>query len=139
MGSGNPFQDGSSQPGYWQSTVTNNTNSTLALNIAGQQIYYWDFNSPTLAGATQQGIFTAPGNARWVFPSDAAIPPTTITDLSDVPNTAAGIVVGSFGVGTANGVPEYNLAVVVPEPSTFAMLLIGAATLVGVARRRALA
>ena len=127
IGSGNPFNDGSTPAGYWE--APNSINLTTTLGNANTQIYYWIFNATTLAASTQYGVFTAPGNTQWVFPADTAVPNSVTTDLGDVPNSAAGILIGGYGTGSAFGVPEYNLAAVVPEPSSF--LLLGVTLIVG--------
>jgi hypothetical protein len=134
-GAGDPNGGGSSDDGYW---LTNTVNSSNGLGIQNLQIYYWLFNSADPATATEYGIFTAPSNPRWLFPSDTAIPSTTVTDLSDVPTDSTGILFGSFGTGVSrDGVsPLYNLAVV-PEPSTYALLLVGAGAVAFVRRRAA--
>lgn len=133
-GAGDPNGGGTNDDGYW---LANTTNTTIGLNIQNTQIYYWLFNNADPAAATQYGIFTAPGNARWIFPSDTAIPNTTVTDLSDVPTDTNGILFGSFGTGLSRdgASPLYNLAVV-PEPSTYALLLVGAGAVAFARRRR---
>ena len=118
VGSGNPFGDGSTPDGYWAAT---SINLTTTLGIAGDQIYYWAFNASTLDAATQDGIFTDPSSANWIFPADVAIPNSTTTDLGDVPSSPSGIIVGGYGTGDANGFPEYDLEPV-PEPSSLVML-----------------
>jgi len=99
--------------GYWNKQ---STGSTDALNLDHRQIYYWAFNAATPAQATQQGIFTANNNPRWLFPADSDIPHTTTVDLSDVNE----MVVGGFGNGfssaTGTPFPLFNLAAV-PEPA----------------------
>ncbi len=135
IGAGNPFGTNPPTAGYWSASTINNTTATA---FVGQQIYYWIFNASTLATSTQYGVFTAPGNTNWVFPADVPTPGITTTDLSNVPNTTAGIVIGSFGTGSAFGFPEYNLAAV-PEPSTYALALVGVGTLVAFVRRKATA
>ena len=145
-GAGDPNGGGSNDDGYWLENTTNTTTLTLPPSgtqpIANRQIYYWLFNSADPAAATQYGIFTAPNNSRWIFPPDNAIPSTTVTDLSDVPTAftgdpaTTGILFGGFGTGVSRDgtSPLYNLAVV-PEPSTYALILVGLGGL-AYARRR---
>lgn len=110
--------------GFWNTETTSSTEA--APSIAGMQIYYWVFDSSTISTAMQHGVFTAPVDADWKFPNDLAIPNTTITDLSNVPQDSTGIVIGSFGNGLSagTGAPLYNLAVI-PEPSTYGPVLAG--------------
>ena len=138
IGFGSPNGSGDNS-GYW---LSSNNNSTLALGIAGQPIYYWVFNSPTPALATQYGIFTASTSpnstvsSAWKFPSDTSIPNTTITDLNQVPHDSTGILFGSYGTGISSdgSSPLYNLAVI-PEPGSAILLLSGGALIIAVRRR----
>lgn len=108
------------------------TADTAALNVAGKQIYLWVFNAPTLAAATQHGIYywssmnmgdnpdgtlETPG-ARWKFPAQSPAPGITTIDLTDLTTgtstLAAGarVVVGTFpaGASTFTGAPNFGLA-----------------------------
>ncbi len=132
--------------------------NTSALNIAGAQMYLWVFNASTLTTATQQGIFywsisnttaipdgaSSPG-LRWSFPTDDVIAGSTMIDLTDLTigtgtlASGARIVVGGFGTGTSDTTtaPNFNLAVIVPEPSTAFLGLVGGMALLVRRRRRA--
>ncbi len=139
IGDGNP--SGSVNPqdntGYW---LANSVNSSNALGIQGTEMYYWVFNAPVAANATQYGIFTAPSSNAWMFPLDTAIPPTTVTDLSQVPHDLTGILWGTFGTGTSSDgfSPLYNLAPItsVPESSTWVAGALLLSSLLPTFRRR---
>lgn len=139
VGDGLPGGPGPASNGYWEDTTLASTN---ALSIQTLQIYYVVFNAATMGAATQYGIFTDPGNAAWTFPADTAIPNSTITDLSDVPHDATGILYGSFGTGTSldGASPLYNLKsfTAVPEPSVSLLLIssLGGAGIFANLRRR---
>jgi len=142
--------------GHFSSSNSPNTGAS-GLNLAGQQIYIWVFNAPTLAAATEQGIFyfdkdsavnpdntpVAPG-ARWKFPVQDPVPGDTTIDLSDFTvgattrsDPSAHIVVGAFprGTSSATSAPNFGLAFI-PEPSAVALLGCGLGALF--ARRRRL-
>jgi hypothetical protein len=139
IGDGGPINGGgSNDDGYW---LANSINSATALGIQHTQIYYWLFNSPTAATASEYGIFTAPSNTAWIFPAETDVPNTTITDLSEVPHNTSGILFGSYGTGLSRDgeSPLYNLAEVtaVPEPaSVAAAVLATGAVAFGAVRRR---
>lgn len=131
----------------------NDTNSSMTLGLTNQTVYMWIVNATTLGAATQEGVFTAAFNgatatirSNWIFPSDTAIPNTINPDLADVnPYTTGtnidrnGVLIGSFGIGgnsAATGVPDFNLAPIVPEPSDYIWVLSGAVILLAVWYRR---
>jgi len=124
----------SDNQGYW---LANSVNSSNTLSIQNTQIYYWVFNAATAGAASQYGIYTNPTSTAWKFPDDTAIPPTTITDLSDVQHTVQGILWGSFGTGISkdNVSPLYNLAPI-PEPSTVSLTAFGLVCMAAAIRRR---
>lgn len=143
IGDGSPNGLGNNN-GYWEDTSTASSNALGLQNLA---IDYWVFNATTTNAATQYGIFTGTANsipsiaAAWKFPDDTSIPPTTITDLSDVPHDSTGIYWGSYnGTGTSgDGVsPLYYLAPFssVPEPSTWIAGALIASALLPALRRR---
>jgi hypothetical protein len=121
-------------PGFWLTDTNASTDKVIVgsetFSIAHQQIYYWVFNAPTIAAATEQGIFTAPNNPNWIFPDDNDLINITPTEIGDVPHPQ-GILVGSFGVSDSplTGSPQYNLApiVVIPEPANYQVLLAAVA------------
>jgi hypothetical protein len=133
---------------YTVSTVAGNgTDSALF----SKQIYLLAFNATTVAGATEAGVFAgAPFNGQsntgdnWTFPAaDNAGAPSI--EASDV--VAAGVLLGSYGVGTdpgteawfGNSPPQYNALElaenVVPEPSSIALVVLGMIGAIGMIRR----
>jgi hypothetical protein len=118
-------------PAYWNKQ---SDGSTDALGLNHRQIYYWAFNAPTTTQATQQGIFTANNNARWIFPADGDVPNTTTVDLEDVND----IIVGGFGTGFTNPfgspVPLFNLAPIPETPGSGITYALLCASLAGIVR-----
>lgn len=105
-------------------SVINNTPEADA--FAGEQIFLWVFNAPTVAAATEYGIFTAlQADLEWVFSADI-IDGNSYLELDDLGLTAY--------LGSVNG-SALSLTAIVPEPSLYAAAL-GAAGLALVALRR---
>lgn len=114
--------------------------------LAGSYLYMYVSNLTNgipYSGLLQYGIFTITNNASWLLPADSPTANTTIdiTDLTDGAGTAllssALILAGGFGVGTsdATGSPLFNLELV-PEPSTYALIVVGLAFVCGLRFRR---
>jgi len=137
VGAGQPNGPGAASDGYW---LANSVNSSNLLAIQGTEMYYWVFNAATVAGASQYGIFTAPTSTALLFPNDTAVPPTTITDINQVPHDSTGILWGSFGTGISgdNLSPLYDLApfAAVPEPATWGASILVALAIAFTARPR---
>ncbi len=128
-------------PGFFFKNSTGNLDTTTPFAVAGLRIYIWAFNTPTTTSATQQGIFSLNNSSAWQFPHENDNPNTTsvdLTDLTDGLGTAltpdADLVIGDFRQGVGNTL-DFNLALV-PEPSTYALALVGGVGLL-LARRRA--
>ena len=104
------------QPGRWQDAPSNAPSL-----LFGQQMFYWTFNSSTLAAATKTGVFYADDgtNTAWAFPTDpgAGAPGATSTDLAQVTN----VVYGSGSVGGGS----FNMGTAIPEPSTYISFILG--------------
>ncbi len=121
---------------FYQNTIANLDTA----GVAGQRIYIWAFNSPIATTATQQGIFSQSALNNWIFPHESDIPNATSVDLSNLTNAngtslvaGANIVIGSFGQSPFNG-RDFELALI-PEPSTYTLVLLGGIALVVVRRR----
>ncbi len=132
------------QSGFFFQNTVGNTATTTPFPVQNLQIYIWAFNSSSSTTATQQGIFSQTAEARWIFPTQGGIPDTTnidITDLTDGSGMAlaagADIVVGNFRQGVNNTL-DFNLALI-PEPSTYALALVGGLGLWLLSRRRSAA
>jgi hypothetical protein len=131
-----------------RSTATTTLGSGTVYPVAGQRIYIWVFNAPTIAGATEQGIFslstdsthTAPA-ASWIFPTDNVVLNTTTIDLQDLTDglshsqllANADVVIGGFSASRMN---FETAPIVVPEPSTYGLIVVGLAVCSVWARRR---
>ncbi len=129
------------QPGFFFQQTVGNFDTTTPFPVAGLSIYIWAFNASTMGAATQQGIFSQTLDADWDFPHDSDIVTTTTIDITDLTNAAgtaliagADIVVGNFQQGPGNTL-DFNLAVI-PEPSTYALVLVGGIALFYLRRRR---
>ena len=135
--------------GHFASTSQGNTGST-GLNLVGRQIYLWAFSASdnttadsSLATAIEHGIFYVEiaTDPDWAFPVEEPVPQNTTIDLSDLTQTGnAGalrpgshVVVGNFPVGTSTTTSAANFGLAIPEPSSAALVSIGALIL---ARRR---
>jgi hypothetical protein len=85
IGSGATNTQGVPQEGAWQTTTQRSTatthlgdNSGTLFPVAGQRIYVWVFNAPTIAGATEQGLFS--------------LSPTLATPLRHLPGSSPQIM-----------------------------------------------
>lgn len=126
-------------PGYFAQHSTGDTDTTSPFPVGGQRIYIWAFNSATYTTATQQGIFSQTALSTWVFPHQTDIPNSTSVDMTDLTDAAgttlvagADIVIGGFREGPLNTM-DFDLALI-PEPSTYALVLVGGIALL--VRRR---
>jgi hypothetical protein len=133
---------GVGSPGYFSNSLTGFTGTS---GLIGKQIYLWVLDSPTLASATQEGVFYLTGNTNWLFPDDSSANPlpanAEVADLTGNSNVSlpnAHVVLGTFPGGDGNpaffpGSKTFNLTPVVPEPSSIVLLAVGA---VGLFQRR---
>lgn len=152
IGQGNPAGGaGANDPvnnGLFNGNLSSINTTASGLNVAGSQLYYWVFNTPTAFAATQHGVFSS---TLWQIPSgdggglDLASINTDIADLTlnqagEALATSARIVIGGFGPGSnATGAGrDFTLVEIgapIPEPST-AVALVGVASLGFAALRR---
>jgi hypothetical protein len=104
--------------------------------IVGKQLFFIIGNSTTsLLASTQAGVFSS---SLWIIPAlDDPTPSSFTADISEVPRNSSGIFFGTQGVGTpvTQGLVDpaaanYNLQAV-PEPSTYALLVLSGLALVG--------
>lgn len=133
IGQGNPTGSGEAAEdnhGLFAAAFTN----IDSREFAGQQLYYWVFNSNNITNSSEHGIFTS---TDWLIPSgdgggvDVSKMNTDINDLNSITGTGladtAQIVVGSFGNGInpVGGGQNFNLVAIaaVPEPATLAAIL----------------
>jgi hypothetical protein len=103
----------------------------------GKQLYYIVGNNSSISTSTQLGVFTSSSSA-WILPSNPSgpTPQTVATDINQVLNNASNILFGSYQAGGGPYGDLYKLQTVIPEPSTGALMLIGAAGLVALRRLR---
>ena len=120
------------------SVTDNNAGATKADFFNGKDVYLWIFNAPTVAGATEMGIFRATSaDVPWTFPTNANGLGDTVT-FSTIPANATIAAIGGFGstpVGQLNLSNNFNVAPV-PEPSTMAFGLLTAGAAIYSRRRR---
>jgi len=117
--------------------------TTLEVNTgvdtyAGRQVFLLVGNNSLLSTSTQIGVYS---KSSWTVPANPSGPtPEAVTfEMSQV--LPSDILFGSYsstgGAYPAEGVTgEFKLQTVVPEPSTGALMLIGAAGLVALRRLR---
>ena len=107
--------------GVWADSVNGDFTTTLA-SFAGQSIYLWTFNEPTIAGATEEGIFKFAAT----FPNDSPNPGTVDVDLGDLAASGT-ILVGGQNLGPIltdiGELPSSFHMGCIPEPSTFLLVL----------------
>jgi hypothetical protein len=130
------------------------SDSASDTGFAHQQIYLVAVNAPTIAAATEQGIWTVDFtiNSSWRFPASTDSQNSTLIDLEDLnsylgalPNSTvnapladgAHIVLGTPGItGGTDGNSGFALAVLIPEPSTDALVATGILGMIGLIRHR---
>jgi hypothetical protein len=113
------------------------------------QIYLVAFNATTAGAATQMGVWSLDlaSNIAWRFPADLDNPNLTTVDLADVGSAdgspdvalAAGghIWLGTPGaLGGSDSSGGFALEQIVPEPSTYALILMGLFGTIAMIRRR---
>lgn len=119
------------------SVTDNNAGATKADYFNGKNVYVWIFNAPTVAAATEMGIFRATtATVPWTFPTNA----NGLGDTVTFSTTSSGASIAAFGGFGSASATQLNLTnnfnvVPVPEPATvsFGLLTTGVALY---ARRR---
>lgn len=103
--------------------------SSLATDFANRQIFVWVFNSDTVWGATQYGIFTVSNDTSpWIFPEGGGYFDRVFISMDDSSLIAK--------LGSVNGM-ELGLVGVIPEPMSYAAVLaLGSLLTVSICRRR---
>jgi len=102
----------------------------------GKQLAYIVGNASTIAASTQLGVFT---KSTWLIPVNPTGPTPIVytTDINQVQNDANSILFGSFlASGGSYGADAYKLAVIIPEPSSASLLILGVAGLAALRIRR---
>ena len=101
----------------------------------GKQLVYIVGNSSTIAASSQLGVFTS---TSWILPNNPSGPTPQVvsTDINQVLNNSSGILFGGFTTAGGPYGDLYRLQVVIPEPSTASLMMIGAAGLVALRRLR---
>lgn len=110
---------------------------TAPVGFDGTQMYIWVFNQATANASASWAILT---NPTWLL-NNSAFQPVTV-DLSDAGTVVAGNLVTGFARGSiinpGTHVPAspggFDVAVTVPEPSTYFLGLVGGTALLGALR-----
>ena len=110
--------------------MTDNNNGPVTPTKAdffnGKQIYLWLFNGPSIAAATQMGIFTSTDAiVPWTFKTNAG----GVGDSSSLSTVGTGgtpgaptmVAAGTVGVGSTSSTTLQLVASTVPEPSVLAL------------------
>jgi hypothetical protein len=115
-------------------------NTTLLDNThVSKQLFILVGNATSIATSTEISVMT---NTSWVVPTNPTdIPLSEGWDIQDVKNQQSGILFGTFNAGGGaypdqDVVDAVRLQTVIPEPSTGALMMIGAAGLVALRRLR---
>jgi len=109
---------------------------TIATGVSthnGKQLVYIVGNTSSISTSSQLGVFTT----DWILPINPSGPTPQVvsTDINQVSNTARDILFGSYLAAGGPYGDLYKLQVI-PEPSTGALMMIGAAGLVALRRLR---
>lgn len=112
------------------------TSSSVDTTIvpAGAQLYVWAF---TISSFTSSD-FLLDGSTQWALVTDAVdwlAPSTGTKSLNLGQIDAPGVLIGADN-GTGTGLNNVNMVASVPEPSTGALMMIGAVGLVALRRLR---
>ena len=135
---------GGTADGFWSANMFGPEGS-----FPGKQVYVVAFNAPTIAAATQEGIFTYNG-AQWTFPHSTSIPNAINPDLEDLVSNPFGpgatlrpgaqIIYGSGLTYDpfneyAGGATLFQLQVI-PEPSALTLAALGFLSSIGFLMKR---
>jgi len=108
--------------------------------LLNKQLFILVGNASSIATSTEIAVMT---NSSWLVPANPTgdIPEAYGFDILDVTTQQSGILFGSYSAGggayPSEGVVDaVKLQAVVPEPSTGALMMIGAAGLVALRRLR---
>lgn len=112
---------------------TSNSVDTTIVPV-GSQLYVWAFTISSFTSAD----FTPSSSLQWALVTDAVdwlAPSTGTKSLNLGQIDAAGVLIGTDN-GSGTGFNNVNMVAAVPEPSTGALMMIGAAGLVALRRLR---
>lgn len=125
------FYDGTSTPKELDVTLSQNTNNTIALGVS---LYLSIYNLPEGSAYSATANQIVLSDPTWLAPefsiSSTSSPAFT---ANTVVNNLSGFTGGSYSYNTGN--PTISLSAV-PEPSTYALMLLGGLGLFFAARRR---
>ncbi len=112
------------------------TSSSVDTTIvsAGSQLYVWAFT----IGSFTSADFTPSTSLQWALVTDSVdwlAPSTGTKSLNLGQIDSAGVLIGTDN-GTGTGLNNVNMVAAVPEPSTGALIMLGAAGLVALRRLR---
>ena len=112
--------------------TSNSVDTTIV--SAGSQLYVWAFTISSFTSAD----FTLSSSLQWALVTDSVdwlAPSTGTKSLNLGQIDSAGVLIGTDN-GTGTGLNNVNMVAAVPEPSTGALMMIGAVGLVAMRRLR---
>ena len=123
------------------SIIDNNAGTTQAAYFNAKSLYIWLFNAPTVAAATQMGIFrSTDASVPWTFATTNGGVGDVLTYSTLISSAPTILAIGGTGSVQPAGVSFPNgalqLATTVPEPSVLALGCIAGIGMLASRRRK---